>query len=1032
MDNLFLVKDFENTSSGVVDHNNIPSSYSHRICNLLNQQSGYINFKGGDKDFYAIPSESSLSPENIYVKATFISGYPNDFSFSANMNGINLFTTTFQKSGVYELSGGEYRISKSGYFTPSSLELNKLVQSKTNNINDIKHDFLKISVSSGSSLITDYYKLCNLEIAYGGRSYKPNSSIAPDIKSFYPSSITGNSYTSLSGINASDPNNVKGPTNSSGNDSLWIKRDSYNSLYYNDDGYEYDGQYLQFGFNTSGVILQDNRNIEKCVFSVRVNNLSGNETNNQNWCRLGLFNGSIDKAIGYGSGFLVNNKNSFTMLESEICFIDNGLPSDKYKTVGLMDNFYIRLYQLPVEAKISSAQVDLYTLNSNSFNMAINGNVNSKSGILEPRMSSEYNPGYNRLKRSSYESGIFDVYKPLYSGDSITIKYTPEVWSNYYNEKIDTTDGNRHQYNNYLYLKENNYITDTINTTDKFAFMFLCSTSGNTLPSGDEGYGNPYYDDCIEAGSFAYEYLRSRFGATLLEKKTGSSTDFKLYIEDEKIKISVKDGAYTQNGEFNSESTSLILITGKKSGYLNLLDIYSFDQNGSFTKPFSTTTTLGGGAGNLYIGGSGVNDFNGYIHEYGIGSKYFEYQDVLDFKYSRYNISKVLEDNVLELDARKINNNIKDNFTINFSSMTGISGLYENVVSSYSYDTIITGKDNYLIQIDYESNNNLNISGVYSEDYRLGGISGPDVFNIINFKPKTLTSGTHSVILEPYTFANELIKPNIDYNMYSKFDFEINSSDGNRLVDDNTLDYLLDDNTSSYLISDNGSTTKDIDFKINDIKMLFKGSYIQPVIYGNLTLTTIGKTSENKSIDFYLNNQLKNNSLDFYTSGKSNYSGGLDFYTVGSFSQQSGLNFVTSSKLISYESLDLYTKGPIMYDPTRKEGVIEMFLGASTETSFKALPMFTKSIPYISGYPSGYYPPDGYSFVYDSINFFTGSNEEKTKESINFFTKSDTITDKHIDMYLPNNQSHTQYQLDFSLPCAYNQSGSINMFIKGI
>jgi len=1035
MDNLFLVRDFFNQTSGIVDHNNIPSSPGHRICGALNQPSGYINFKGGSGNFYAIPSESSLVPESVYVKATFISGYPNDFSFSANMNGVNLLTTTFPQSGTYTLSDGEYRISKSGYFTPSSGQLATLIHNRGYYGPYPKNNFINLNVISSSGfLITDDCKLSNIEIGFDGRSYKSSTNLTSIVESFYCNNITSSYYNSDTGVYANNPDNIKGPTNSSGNDNHWIYRDfDYDSLYrYDDDGNTYNFHSFEFRFNTSGFVYEDNRSIEKLIFSARIENQSGNQTNVRDWCNLSLYN-NIGKAIGYGSGFLVGNQSGFGIFESELSFIDdNGLPSNQYKVPSSIDEFYVTLHQMPVGAKLSSIQTDIYLSNDSTFSMIVKGNVNSGSGVLNPKMSSSYNPGYNRLKRSSYESGIFSNYKPLYSGDSITIKYTPEVWSNYYNEKIDTTDGNRHQYNNYLYLKENNYITETMNTTDKFAFMFLCSTSGNTLPSGDEGYGNPYYDDCIEAGNFAYEYLRSRFGATLLEKKTGTNTDFRLYIEDEKIKINVKDGIYTQTGEFNSEPNSLILITGQRSGFLNTVDIYSFDQNGAFAKVFSKNVSLGGGLGNIYIGGSGINDFNGYLHEYGIGSKYLEYQDILDFQYSRYNISKVLENNPLELDARRTNKKIKDNFTINFDGMAGTSGLYQNIISSFSYDTIIN-KDSYLIEIDYESNNNINISGVYSEDYRLGSSIGPDVFNIINFKTKTLLSGIHSVILEPYTFANELIRPNIDYHMYSKFDFEINSIDSDRLIDDNTLYYLLDDNNLSYLTSDNSeSGSNDIDFKINDIRMLFKGSYIQTAAYNNFDLLVYGKTTSSSGLDLYLGNQIENSSLDFFTGGYSNYSGSLNFHTIGSFTQQSGIDFVTSSSLIGYNGLDFYTKGPIIYDITRNEGVIEMFLGADTEISFKTLNMFTKSIPYVSGYPSGYYPPDGYSFIYDSINFFTGYTEEKTKESINFFTKSDTITDKHLNMYLSNNQSHTKYQLDFYLPSTYNQSGNINMFIKGI
>lgn len=990
MDKLFFVKDIEPINSNITDHNSAPSSYSHNISNVLNQTSGYLNFKGGDiRHFYATTNQSSLVPEKVYVKASFISGYPNDFNFVTRINDVKVFDKLFDRTS-YDLIDGEYRRSISGYFTPSGVHLDTILRNVNTNKTLGLHDIVKISVNGSSSSISDSYKLSNLEIAYEGSTYSSNTSLTPEIHSFYPSFVYGMNYSNSSGIDLNNPDYVNGPTSSSSNDSTWIFNNNnvINSL----SGYQYDISYLEFRFNTSGLNKLDK--LDKCTFSVRANNSSGNNTNNKNWCKVGLFSDRIENAIGYGSGFLVDNKGGFTKLESEISFIDEGLPSLTYKNSSLMDNFFVRLYQVPQNTKISSSQIDFYTSDQNSFIMNINGNVAHKKGQILPSLKYSYNPGYNRLKRLNFDESLFDIlYKPLYSGSLVGLNKQPPVWSNYYNEKIDSSINIKHDYNNYLYLEKDNFAAEIFDYSKDFTLMTYFSTSGN------------------------YTHLNSPNGATLIEKKTGSNTDFKISIEDNRLKIDIKESGSNRVEYIDSSPSSILLICGEMDNYPKRLHFYLSDHFGINKVKTIDYLNTNGGIGPVYIGGSGINDFEGYLHEYGISSKSLTEDDLLDFANSRFTITRPLQSGYpLKLYTENASK-IEDDFEIQMDSLDSSPRLYQNHVSSFAYDTLVTGPENYLIEIDYKlsipSGNNLNISGVYKESYIKDffneGSDRQGLNNVINFKPITLVNGSGSVLLEPYTFAKEVIKPRIDYHSYSEFDFSINSS--------GFIDYC--------------------DFQIDNVKMIFNGFYTNLTGIQTLSLTTDGYTFEDNSVDFYLANRNSVSGLDFYTAGRDASNKYLDFQTKGSIIQQSGVTFTTIGQKISYDDLDFYTSGP---NPEQQS--MEFFLQARVEPITKGVTMFMPSLYDASGYGAIYYEPYGYPYYYyfysDGIKpnqrteFFLKADDEKLVESINLFIEGDTNADKHLDMYLPNNQFNTNYELDFTLLSAYNQSNGLDMFISNV
>jgi len=1003
MSRLRLIKDsLYNASSFVLDETGTQTSANYRVCHNLNQSSGYVNFKsGGLREFYCIPDQNNTVPEQVYTKVSFLSGFQYDFDFDLKINNVSLYSTTFNTSGPYELVDGEYQVSQSGYFTPSFSQLNALVTNKDLTKTKIRHDIVKVTVNPSDVTPALDNKLRQLEINFSGSVYSSYNSLTPEIYSFYPSLVEG--AVNNSGVNNSDASFVAGPTNTSGADGTWIYNPVNNSI--SESGYLYNNSYIDFYFNTSGIFNQNNntRTIDKCIFSIRANNSSGNISNNQDWCSLGLFLDEFSNCVGFGSGFHVQNQGGFTRLASDLSFSRSGLPNSYLSTSDLMDNFFVRLYQPPRDTKISSAQIDLYCSNDDMLCFNIQAHVNNRVNNLNPKASFSINSGRNRIKQSGYDNEFFNIaYKPLNSGDSVPISYYPSVWSNYYNEEIDSYQYHNKAYKNYLYLEQDNNIVESIDTLNDYTVMLHCSTSGN------------------------YNYLKSSYGATLLEKYTGTTLDFKLSVEDEQLNFIARNNFGSYNyANIDSYPNSMIIITGQRLGPLNKVDVYISTGDIDFYNAYSSSSVAPGGVGNLYIGGSGLTDFKGYIHEYGISDSYSEAADINNLYVSRFNLSEVLASgNHIQLESKNINKVINDSFFVNLETMAEKESLYENRPSIFAYNTLLTGPENYLVNINYElvSNNpsGLNLSGYYNEGFLTNGV-GFYFDNTLNFQTH-LANGSGLLEVQPFTYAANRNRPQTDFNYPTYINFNLNSY-----------------NNSNH----------DYNLVIKDVFLSFNGWYINQTGVQPISFVTEGYTYQDDSLDFYLHNAVSSSGVDFYLKGQDASNNYVNFYTNGSIIQQSGITFNTIGGQVSFDDLDLYSSGPVLNISN-----INLFIeGTTPEETSESFNISLQSLFSEIGWDNIYYDEYGYPYYYGdsaygvfssvgfsinsefnpegSINLYIDASTEETEDSINLFVEGNITTDGHFNMFMPNIQSNARYQLDFFLPSAYSQSGNINMFIEG-
>lgn len=1004
----FIKDSLYNADSNILDENGIQTSENYRICHKLNQSSGYVNFKsGGSRDFYCVPDQNNTVPEQIYVKASFLSGFQHNLDFNLSINNTSVYNTTFNTSGPYELVDGQYQVSKSGYFTPNQIQLDNLLRNKNSNKSTIRHDIVKINVNSSNPASGLDQRLRNLEIDYSGQKYSSYNSLTPETQTFYPSTLSGFSVINSSGTNPSDASFVSGPTNSSGGDATWIYNQSHTSQ--TESGYLYNISYLDFYFNTSGLFNQNNntRNIDKCVFSIRANNSSGNISNNQEWSYLQLFANEFDNAIGFGSGFHINNKGGFTKLESNIAFIKDGRPNNKFSTSDLVDNFFIRLYQPPKNTKISRVQTDLYLSNDDMFCMSVRGDVNYKRENIRPSGVYSFNTGKNRLKENIYDEGFFNVvYRPVNSGDSYNGNHSNN-WNTYYNQQIPTYEYHNHDYKNYTFLNNEQYLQESFNSSNNYTILLHCSTAG---------FSN---------------YLESQEGAVLLEKYNGHSPEFKIIVHNNELECLTfhTDGGITSSF-FNSYPNTLLLLTKRNNGGYDDFNVFISSSDSNFEKVFSNGfNKIISGNGGLFIGGSGIGNFSGYIHEYGISSVFLDDEDIPDYENTRFNISKTICDNkVLELTVSNLEEKLIDEFSFNLQKMNSKERFFENNVTSFAYNSLITNSNSCVVNCNYElySNNpsGIKVSGFYQDLFSRNSDPNNGAFNLINFSGH-LPNGSGNVSLTSYTHPNEIINGVADF-LYSPY---IN------------LKLESQDNYGNYY-----------NLKIKDIFLSFDGWYTNQTGILPISFITNGYTYEDESIDFYLHNASAASGVDFYLKGKEVSNNYINFHTNASIIQQSGVTFNTIGGQVAFNGLDFYSAGPIL-----TIGEISLFIeGNSGELSDGSIGMFLPSMFNDGvgiGWDNVYYNDYGYPYYYGdagygiyssvgfnsysdfnpqgSINLYISTSEEESEDSINFSIEGESLSDSHFNMFLPNNQSNSRYQLDFFLPSAYNQSGNINMFIEG-
>lgn len=1008
MTKLSFIKDsLYNTSGFILDETNTLASESYRVCHKLNQNSGYVNFKSGaERNFYCITDQNNTVPRQVYTKVTFLSGYQYDFDFDIKINDVSLYNTTFSTSLPLFLVDGEYQVSKSGYFIPSESELDLLLKNKSLDKIENRQDIVKISVIPSNITPNLDNILRRIEIDFIGEEYSSYNSLTPEIKSFYPSLVSGSSIANSSLTDPSNASFVQGPTNSSGQDSTWIINQLNNPTIEND--HYYNNSYIDFIFNTSGIFNQNNntKKIDKCVFSIRANNSSGNITNNQDWCSFGLFVDEFSNSIGFGSGVHVNNKGGFTKLESNIGFSKNLRPDNFFSTSDLMDHFFVRMYQPPVNTKISSAQIDFYFSNDDMMCMHTAGNINHKKENLEPYPQYLLNSGKNRLKKSSHVSGFFNVlHRPMNSGE--VLNYSGVLsFGNYYNSLINNSLYHNDHYNNYVFLQDAN-IKETINTSNDFTIMLHCSTSGN------------------------YNYLYSNSIKPLLEKYTGHNLDFKLDIVDNELEfLCFDEGNIAYYSNFESYPNNIILITKKKIGLLDDLNVYISETNGNFLNVFSNTIPMKKGNGGLYIGGSG-NGFTGYIHEYGVRSGFLDEDGVQDFYDSRFNISKTLHNSgVLELDVKNISKQLEDSYIFTLERMSTKERLYENHPSIFAYNTLLTAPQSYLINLEYELNTNnpsgLSVSGFYNETFERNGLGGQLFSNNLSFNTN-LSNGSGLVSIQPHTYADELVRPSIDYDY---------------------IPYI-----TTYLKSGNNSN-HNYNFKIKNIYVSFDGWFTNQTGIQTVNFVTNGYTYQDNSLDFYLHNATSSSGVDFYLKGKDVSNDYINFHTNASIIEQSGISFNSIGGQVSFDDLDFYSSGPVVNTGTINffiEGLVpdsgSGYVNLSIRSSFTDDiygPAFDEyyevyGYPYYytsSGNANGVFSSVGFATFSDfnpqgSINLYMYGGTDENYDSINMFTSGDILEDGHFNMYIKNIQSNSKYQLDMFMNSSYNQSGSINMFIEG-
>lgn len=966
---------WKNNHSSIIDDDSFSSIVSRNICTKLNQVSGHINFNQTTSGFYSVLDNVAIIPSYITVDSTAVAGHVTDFRLEITLNDV-LLATHFYEVG---------NTSKSSSKTVSVNDRVKLVRNfhGTNN-------YVKLQCFGSGA--PDSFKIETVNINYSGLNYDNSySSPTPEIVSFYPKTVLSSNTVNNSGINPTDGSYLSGPTNTSGTDHTWVYRNSdTNSTI---SGIIFDTNSLDLYFDTSGYFHNSNstRNIDKAIFSLRYANGSGDNTNIQTFSSVRLYSDTFGE-IGYGSGFHMHytNDSGFTRVDTAVAFLENEYPSGKFGNTNFLSNFKIKLDDVPPNAKISAAQLDLYLSNDDILCMNMPAQVYHDRGSKNPYETTFDNSGYNRLREKSYDQLLFDIaYKPLHIGDTIDNKNfgTPLFWKNYYEQRINSYTYHNHRYNNSLYLQENEHIFETFDSSYNYSVLLQCSTSGN------------------------YSYLNGDPASTVLSKYNGiNDPEFLLNIENTSFQFISYDNAGTPAvTNFPSYSNNLILITKNEDAGSDTLEVYTSDGVGNLSRVANHIGNLRSGSGTLYIGGSGLTDFAGYVHEYGISSRYLSEEDVDDFTRSRNRISSVLSDSSgLVLKTGNISGNLTDNFNIYFApnslDQPTIHQFHTPMI--FAYNTLLTNPSAFTFVLDYENYTN-NPSGMIVSGYYLDNRYLNNEVISVGFK-KTLASGAGTVEIGPSEYSN------------------IYSIDPTRLNDSQYLElYLNSPNNQNY----------SQDFRINSFNVSFDGWYVPPTGILAINFTTKGNTVHNDSFDMYLQNQVSSSGLDFYLQGHQAVNNYTNFHMLGTILEQSGMDMYMVGQQVGYDDFDMLVKGPIPYPEgsVPNEGTINLFTEGTTPTPFSGdIELFTEGTS-VSG------TRDKLDFIiisdfdYNSnINLYISSSMEELEDSINMYTPCSNETVQMFNMFMFNQHSGVDYELDFSMYSAYNMSGYLNMVIEGV
>lgn len=957
---LRFIKDlWKNNHSSIIDDNSLPSVVGRNLSLKLNQASGHINFNSTGSGFYCVAENSHIIPDNIIIGSTVVGDHSTDFRLEITINDV-LAATHFYTVG---------ETAKTGSKSINSSEKQKILRNF-----DGTNNYIKLQCF-GSGAPTSF-KIKTVDINYSGISYNNSySSPTPEIKSFYPKTILSSNVVNNSGINNQDGSYLSGPTNTSGTDSTFVYRTSDD--FFTVSGIVFDSNSLELKFDTSGYFTQDNttRTIDKAIFSIRYNNLSGDNTNIQSFSSVRLY--SDYGNIGYGSGFHLHKTSGYSVVSTDVSFVENFNSSNKHKNTNPLNTFNVKLDDIPGDIKVSAAQIDFYLNNDNMFCMNIPGEVSYKRGEKFPSDSNTLNTGYNRLKEKNYDEILFNIaYKKLNVNETLNKNFTtPLFWKNYYEQKINTYQYSNHAYNNSLYLMPDQYLYEDFNSASDYSIYLQCSVSGNYT------YLNTTNPDAI----ILAKYNLANQPEFILKNNAGNFFEFISYDLSNTPSVT-----YTP-----SYPNTSILITKK----FDILTLYTSDGNNDLLMAGNHINLANNSNGRLYIGGSGVQDFNGYVHEYGITNKHLDFDEVNDFSYSRYRISKTLSDGSgLSLKTGNMSGNLLDRYTILFKQdFVDQPSLYQyHTPMIFAYNTLLTNPSAYSFILDYNNNTN-NPSGMIISGYYNNGLFNSSESIKVGFK-KTLPSGSNTVEIFPSEYSNIYGIVNTKFPDIQYLDLFFNSPN---------------------------NQNHSHDFSINSFKVSFDGWYTPPTGIQFVNFTTLGGIPQSSGFDLYIANQSLSSGIDFYITGNEASNNFVNFYTNAVILQESGMSLYMIGDQSSYNIFNMSISGPVPFtdninfftqgtDYIPFSGNFQGFIegtsqsGLSNTVSFNTVANFDPM---------------------SSINFYTGSSQENNNDSINFVIPCDNIIGNMFNMFIYNQHSNTDYELDFSMYSAYNMSGNLNMVI---
>lgn len=968
----------------IVDDASNPSTYDYNICKKINQSSGYIEFQASqpNTDFYCTAYNQSNYPSQIYTSVRIIDGsYNEDFDLSVSINGVAVFDETFPDPFITPI--GASGIILSGFYNPSQSDLENILKVRSRLLSSgFLHDIIKISVSSGIG-----QQIEEIELEYiGGSIENSYSSLTPTIIVRNPSGIDGNLLYDDNGVITTDASLVSGEITNSATESTYIYISGFNH------DTNYSENYIDFKFDLEEYFGKNSNNItnqvDKIIFGLRYSLASGANTNNQEFSSVSLFSNKYDRAIAWGSGFYFKNTGgSFVSSETYINFLKDYSTDRYFDSSDLLDQFRVRLNAVPADCRISACELDIYTHDDSVFAMHIPGQVISSSGIKEINDSRLFNTGKNRFVEDFSYVRLMPIRNLMedpapFGGDSKAVNILE--WGNYYEDSLDTYQYHNNEYMNYALLGPSGYYWNYMNSTNSYSLLVHLSTSGN------------------------YSYMQARNGANVINKQAPDGTEFLLNIIGDKYEfVSFDEFGTPASRTFDSTAHDIILITKQESGESDILTVYKSNTYGFFQEQFTDSRSLRGGFGKIYFGGSGIDDFGGYLHEYGYNEN--AALDVGRFDRARFSISEALVISGLSWDVQPTSGNLSDSFFLR-GELDGTSDplLYQYCTPAvFAYQNWVTNPSSFYINLDYkfESSNpsGLHISGVYTQKFVNDGEYRTIAYR---FDKNLPSSGDQTINIYPFEVSNAYDEiPNRDISNTPSLTLYIKSYDND------------------------GSRNK---LTINSLDIRYDGWYLPQTGIDNnnqvITFYTNGYTIDNNDFDFFLQNTFVSSGVDFFIKGNGASTRALNFFIAAELIESSGVSMITTGQQVQDKSLNF----TILQGLQPTNGGIPFYgSGTTPEVDVSTVNFYTSSTA-----ESGIYAIQPLTLFSNfdsrnSINFFIGLSEDETEDSLNMFVAGNIGAKNKFNMFIPNQQGNTNYEFDMSMFSAYNQSGDLNMFIEG-